>query len=143
MKLYAIGRSGLESIQLSLGQLLRLINQAVSPVLSTSYCRLVGREVNLELVTSTWYTSLTFCSPTFSNMISVSLSLLEIPLAPMGVLAPVSVHAGPSAQPPINVSGNFPAHVSAELPSNISPNPSEDISEVSELYKKSFRIYLK
>ena len=64
----------MESIQLSLGQLLRLINQAVSPVLSN----LVGREVNLELVTSTWYTSLTFCSPTFSNMISVSLSLLEI-----------------------------------------------------------------
>ena len=33
----------------------------------------------------------------------------------MGVLAPVSVHAGPSAQPPIDVSGNFPARVSAEL----------------------------
>ena len=34
--------------------------------------------------------------------------------------------------PPINTSGNFPAHVSAESPSNISPNPSEVISEVSE-----------
>ncbi len=56
----------------------------------------------------------------------------------MGVLAPVSAHAGPSAQPPIDVSGNFPAHVSAELPSNIFPNPSEVISEVSELYDKSF-----
>ena len=41
-------------------------------------------------------------------------------------------HAIPSAQPPIDVSGNFTAHVSAESPSNISPNPSEVISEVSE-----------
>ena len=52
----------------------------------------------------------------------------------MGVLAPVSAHAGPSAQPPIGTSGNFPARVSAESPSNISHNPSEVISEVSEVY---------
>ena len=50
----------------------------------------------------------------------------------MGVLAPGSAHARPSARPPIDTSGNFPAHVSAESPSNISPNPSEVISEVSE-----------
>ena len=56
----------------------------------------------------------------------------------MGVLTPVSVHAGPSAQPPIGTSGNFPASVSAELPSNISPNPSKVISEVSEFYDKPF-----
>jgi hypothetical protein len=31
----------------------------------------------------------------------------------MGVLPPGSAHARPSAQPPINTSGNFPAHVSA------------------------------
>ena len=37
----------------------------------------------------------------------------EIPLTPMGVLAPGSAHAGPSAQPPIDMSGNFTAHVSA------------------------------
>ena len=37
----------------------------------------------------------------------------------MGVLAPVSAHAGPSAHPPIGTSGNFPAHVSAQ---SISPN---------------------
>ena len=37
----------------------------------------------------------------------------------MGVLAPVSAHAGPSAQPPIGTIGNFPAQVSAE---SISPN---------------------
>ena len=66
------------------------------------------------------------------------INYMYIPLTPMGVLAPESAHAGPSAQPPINVSGNFPAHVSAELPSNIFPNPSEVISEVSELYDKSF-----
>ena len=45
--------------------------------------------------------------------------ILKFPLAPMGVLAPVSAHAGPSAQPPIGTSGNFPARVSAE---SISPN---------------------
>ena len=53
-------------------------------------------------------------------------------LAPMGVLATGSAHARPSACPPINTSGNFLAHMSAESPSNISPNPSEVISEVSE-----------
>ena len=36
------------------------------------------------------------------------------PLAPMGVLAPGSAHARPSARPPIDTSGNFSAHVSAE-----------------------------
>ena len=43
-------------------------------------------------------------------------------LTSMGVLAPGSVHARPSAQPPIDTSGNFPAHLSAESPPNISPN---------------------
>ena len=38
----------------------------------------------------------------------------KIPLAPMGVLAPRSAHVRPSARPPIDTSGNFPAHVSAE-----------------------------
>jgi hypothetical protein len=51
----------------------------------------------------------------------------------MGVLAPGSAHARPSAQPPIDVSGNFLAHVSTESPSNIFLNPSEVISEVSEV----------
>ena len=43
-----------------------------------------------------------------------------------------SAHAGPFARPPISMSGNFLPHMSAESPSNISPNPSEVISEVSE-----------
>ena len=42
---------------------------------------------------------------------------------PMGVLAPGSAHVRPSAQTPIDVSGNFPAPVSAESPSKISPSP--------------------
>ena len=50
----------------------------------------------------------------------------------MVVLAPGSVHARPSAQPPIDTSGNLSLHMSAKLPSNISPNPLEVISEVSE-----------
>ena len=41
----------------------------------------------------------------------------------MGVLAPGSVHARPSARPPIDTSGNFLAPVSAESPSNIPPTP--------------------
>jgi hypothetical protein len=40
--------------------------------------------------------------------------LLLIPLTPMGVLAPGSAHARPSAQPPIDVSGNFPVHLPTE-----------------------------
>ena len=38
----------------------------------------------------------------------------KFPLAPMGVLAPRSTHARPSAQPPIDTSRNFSAHMSAE-----------------------------
>ena len=34
---------------------------------------------------------------------------------------------------PINMSEHFPAHLSAESPSNISPNPLEVISKVSEV----------
>ena len=52
----------------------------------------------------------------------------------MGVLAPGSAHARPSARPPISMSGNLLAHVSAESPSNISPNTSEVVSNVSEPY---------
>ena len=61
-----------------------------------------------------------------------SIWMAKFPLAPMGVLVPGSAHARPSTQPPIDTSGNFLAHMSAESPSNISPNPSEVISEVSE-----------
>ena len=52
----------------------------------------------------------------------------------MGVLAPGCAHARPSTWPPIDISGIFPAHVSAGSPSNISLDPSEVISEVSEPY---------
>ena len=38
--------------------------------------------------------------------------LSDIPLAPMGDLAPRSEHACPAAQPPIDTSGNFPVHMS-------------------------------
>jgi hypothetical protein len=47
-----------------------------------------------------------------SNIVNDSIQLTtiiisKIPLVPMGVLAPGSAHARPSAQPPINTSGNF------------------------------------
>ena len=51
---------------------------------------------------------------------------------PMGVLAPGSAHA----QPPIDMSGNFQAHMSVESPSNISLHPSEVISVVLEPNQK-------
>ena len=35
--------------------------------------------------------------------------IIEIPLAPMGVLASGSAHSRPSARPPIDVSGKFSA----------------------------------
>jgi hypothetical protein len=57
---------------------------------------------------------------------------------PMGVLTPSSAQPRPSARPPINLSLNFSGKVSAEAPSNISPNPSEVICEVSEPYKNPF-----
>ena len=41
----------------------------------------------------------------------------KFPLAPMGVLPPSSAHPRPSAQPPIDTSGNFSAHVSEALAS--------------------------
>ena len=47
----------------------------------------------------------------------------QFPLVPMGVLVPGSAHTRPSAQPPIDTSGNFPPHMSVESPSKISPNP--------------------
>ena len=45
-------------------------------------------------------------------------------------------------QPPIDVSGNFPAHGSAELPSTISPNCLELISKVLENSKNFKKIFL-
>ena len=45
---------------------------------------------------------------------------------------PAPAHTRPSALPPIEMSGHFLVHLSAESPSNISPNPSEVLSEVSE-----------
>jgi hypothetical protein len=58
---------------------------------------------------------------------------IVIPLAPMGVLAPRLRMLDVSARPPIDTSGNFPAHMSAESPLNISPNLSEVISKVLDL----------
>ena len=49
-------------------------------------------------------------------------NIMKFPLAQMGVLVPGSAHARPFTRPPIDTSGNFPAHMSAESPLNISPN---------------------
>ena len=56
----------------------------------------------------------------------------EFPLAPMGVLAPGSAHARPSARPPIDTSGNFSAHMSegGKLSDSFSDQLSRQIREL-------------
>ena len=55
----------------------------------------------------------------------------KFPLAPMGVLAPGSAHARPSARPPIDTSGNFSDHMSGggELSDSFSDQLSRQIRE--------------
>ena len=43
----------------------------------------------------------------------------KFPLAPMGVLAPGSAHARPSAQSPLDTSGKFSGQVSGRAESNL------------------------
>ena len=50
----------------------------------------------------------------FALHIVCGITGLKFLLAPMGFIAPGSAHARPSAEPPIDTSGNFAAHVSAE-----------------------------
>ena len=49
---------------------------------------------------------------------------MKFPLTLMGVVAHRLCTLDRSFAPPIDMSGNFLPHVSAESPSNISPNPS-------------------
>ena len=53
----------------------------------------------------------------------------------MGVLAPRLRTLGGSTRPPIDTTGNFPVHMSAQSPLNIYPN----ISIISSLYNKKER----
>ena len=64
--------------------------------------------------------------------LELGLSLAKIPLMPMWVFASGSVHTRLFVRPPISMSGNFPAHMSAESPSKISPEPPEVVSKVSK-----------
>ena len=52
----------------------------------------------------------------------------KFPLAPMGVLAPGSAHARPSARPPIDTSGNFSAHMSGGGGGKLSDSFSDQLS---------------
>jgi hypothetical protein len=68
----------------------------------------------------------------------------------MGVLAPGSAHARPSARPPIDTSGNFPAHVSAESLFEISQFSGKNrvilggrgVPEIIFLFESSYFCYL-
>ena len=61
----------------------------------------------------------------------------KISLKPMWFLAPGSVQARPSARSPIDISGNFSAHVPAKSPSNISSSsPSRRKETAGERKKK-------
>ena len=82
------------------------------------YCKEEIQEKQLETVD--FETFLKVFLPVIEDKLSVQFLLYNFPLTPMGVLAPRSAHARPSAQPPIDMSGNFPAHVSAESPSKFS-----------------------
>jgi hypothetical protein len=78
---------------------------------------------------------MTYDNPLLSfNNVSMKKKEDKFLLAPMRFLTPGYADTKPTAQSPIDTSGNFPVHVSAESPSNISPNPSEVISKVSEPY---------
>ena len=57
----------------------------------------IGRPLHLQ------QSSIWFCP------LVVTLKVDEFLLTAMGVLAPGSAHAKPSARPPIEMSGNFPA----------------------------------
>ena len=50
-----------------------------------------------------------------TNIFCTTNFITVFPLAPMGVLAPGSAHAWPSAQPPIDTSGNLSAHLGGEF----------------------------
>ena len=64
-------------------------------------------------------------------MLSTTMNDVEFPLAPMGVLAHGSAHARPSAEPPIDTSGNFSAHMSGggKLSDSFSDQLSRQIRE--------------
>jgi hypothetical protein len=68
----------------------------------------------LENTWETWkkMTNVEKCWKTLKNTENTSKNTWQFPLAPMGVLAPGSAHAKPSAQLPIDTSRNFSAHVS-------------------------------
>ena len=70
---------------------------------------------------------------------ALEVDLIKYPLMPMGVLAPGSVHARPSAQPPIDVSGNFPTPMSAEFlptPQKSYPKFQNSTTSLSKKYLK-------
>ena len=56
----------------------------------------------------------------------------KFPFVPMGVLTPCWRTLDGVSRPPIDTSGHFLANMFAKSPSNISPNPSEVISKVSQ-----------
>ena len=58
----------------------------------------------------------TCCCVFFFKNKAVIFTVVKFPLTPIGVLAPGSAQARLSAWPPIDVSGNFTAHMSAEAP---------------------------
>ena len=54
--------------------------------------------------------------------------MIPYSIAPMGVLAPGSAHARPSARPPIDTSGNFSEHMSGGVGGKLSDSFSDQLS---------------
>ena len=78
-------------------------------------------------------------SDQFGEINSADRRARKFPLVPMGVLAPVSAHAGHSAQPPIDASGNFPARCLQSRFHQISPFSGQN--RVNWVYRGIPQIY--
>ena len=101
-------------------------------------CRFASRCALLRYASFIWTFKLYIISLTDLHTI-----LLIIPLTLMGVLAPGSAHAGPSAHPPIDVSGNFPRTCLQNHLQTSSPTPQKSYLKFQNSTTSLSRIYLK
>ena len=101
-------------------------------------CRFASRCALLRYASFIWTFKLYIISLTDLHTI-----LLIIPLTLMGVLAPGSAHAGPSAHPPIDVSGNFPRTCLQNHLQTSSPTLQKSYLKVHNSTTSLSKIYLK
>ena len=83
----------------------------INHYVNAMFLKYMLREFSLKIKTSEYFFALTDGGPHFRVC---------------------AAHARPSTWPPMDMSRNYLAHMSANPPLNVSPNPSEVISEVLE-----------